>query len=76
MSVLRILIADDHEVARKGIRALLENHVGWEVCGEARDGREAVESAAKSEARCAPARHRNAELERAGCGATDSGIGA
>lgn len=42
MSDLRILIADDHEVARKGIRSLLESHAGWEVCGEARDGREAV----------------------------------
>lgn len=47
MSVLRILIADDHEVARKGIRALLEDHVGWEVCAEAKDGREAVELAGK-----------------------------
>lgn len=47
MSVLRILIADDHEVARKGIRALLESHVGWEVCAEARDGREAVECASR-----------------------------
>ena len=47
MSVLRILIVDDHEVARKGIRALLESHVGWEVCGEARDGREAVEYTSK-----------------------------
>jgi DNA-binding NarL/FixJ family response regulator len=45
LSVLRILVADDHEVARKGIRALLEDHLGWEVCGEARDGREAVEFA-------------------------------
>jgi DNA-binding NarL/FixJ family response regulator len=45
MSALRILIADDHEVARKGIRALLESHPGWEVCGEAADGREAVKSA-------------------------------
>jgi DNA-binding NarL/FixJ family response regulator len=45
LSVLRILIADDHEVARKGIRSLLDDHVGWEVCGEARDGREAVELA-------------------------------
>src|SRR5215471_17638850 len=43
MSALRILIADDHEVVRRGIRALLENHPGWEVCGEAVDGREAVE---------------------------------
>src|ERR1700757_1876753 len=41
--VLRILIADDHEVARHGIRALLEAHAGWDVCAEAKDGREAVE---------------------------------
>jgi DNA-binding NarL/FixJ family response regulator len=39
----RILIADDHEVVRKGIRALLEGHPAWEVCGEAKDGRDAVE---------------------------------
>jgi DNA-binding NarL/FixJ family response regulator len=44
--MLQILIADDHEVARRGIRALLESHSGWEVCGEAKDGREAVEFAA------------------------------
>lgn len=43
--MLRILIADDHEVARQGIRALLENHPGWQVCAEAKDGREAVELA-------------------------------
>jgi DNA-binding NarL/FixJ family response regulator len=47
LSVLRILIADDHEVARKGIRSLLDDHEGWEVCGEARDGREAVEFAGR-----------------------------
>lgn len=45
MSALRILIADDHEVVRRGIRALLEGHPGWEVCGEAVDGRNAVEKA-------------------------------
>jgi len=45
--MLRILIADDHEVARRGIRAMLESHPGWDVCGEARDGREAVELASK-----------------------------
>ena len=44
--MLRILIADDHEVARGGVRALIEAHPGWEVCGEAKDGREAVERAA------------------------------
>jgi len=47
LSDLRIFIADDHEVARKGIRSLLESHAGWEVCGEARDGREAVASVSK-----------------------------
>lgn len=47
MGALRILVADDHEVARQGIRALLESHPGWEVCAEARDGREAVEGAGK-----------------------------
>lgn len=44
--MLRILIADDHELARRGIRALLESHPGWEVCAEAKDGRDAVELAA------------------------------
>lgn len=44
--MLRILIADDHDVARRGIRAVLESHPGWQVCGEAKDGREAVELAA------------------------------
>ncbi len=44
--MLRILIADDHELARRGIRALLESHPGWEVCAEAKDGRDAVEQAA------------------------------
>ena len=43
MSALRILIADDHDVARGGIRSLLEDHSGWEICGEAKDGREAVD---------------------------------
>jgi DNA-binding NarL/FixJ family response regulator len=47
VSAFRILIADDHEVARKGIRSLLEDHAGWEVCGEAKDGRDAVELASK-----------------------------
>ena len=46
--MLRILIADDHEVARHGIRALLEAHSVWEVCAEARDGREAVELASST----------------------------
>jgi DNA-binding NarL/FixJ family response regulator len=47
MTALRILIADDHSVVRAGLRSLLESHLGWEVCAEAADGREAVEKAAK-----------------------------
>ncbi len=42
---LRILIADDHEVVRRGLCTLLQAHEGWEICGEAKDGREAVEMA-------------------------------
>jgi DNA-binding NarL/FixJ family response regulator len=42
---LRILIADDHEVVRRGLSALLQTQEGWEVCAEACDGREAVEKA-------------------------------
>ena len=42
---LRILLADDHEIVRRGLRSLLEKHEGWEVCGEAADGREAIEKA-------------------------------
>jgi DNA-binding NarL/FixJ family response regulator len=41
--VLRILVVDDHAVVRRGVRSLLESQEGWEVCGEATTGREAVE---------------------------------
>jgi DNA-binding NarL/FixJ family response regulator len=47
MRTLRILIADDHEVVRRGLVSLLQGHEGWEVVGEAVDGRDAVEKAAK-----------------------------
>jgi DNA-binding NarL/FixJ family response regulator len=39
---LRILIADDHELVRRGLCALLQTRPEWEVCGEASDGRSAV----------------------------------
>ncbi|HZQ23881.1 MAG TPA: response regulator transcription factor [Terriglobales bacterium] len=45
MAALRILVADDHEVVRHGVKALLEGHAGWEVCAEAADGRDAVDKA-------------------------------
>jgi DNA-binding NarL/FixJ family response regulator len=40
--MLRILIADDHEIVRKGVRDVVEAHPGWEVCGEAGDGDSAL----------------------------------
>ena len=45
MGTLRLLVADDHDVVRKGVRTLLEEQPGWEVAAEASDGREAVEKA-------------------------------
>ena len=39
----RILVADDSELVRRGIRRLLRQHQGWDVCGEAVDGQETVE---------------------------------
>jgi DNA-binding NarL/FixJ family response regulator len=45
--MVRILIADDHEVVRRGLRGLLKERLGWEVCGEAVNGREAVDLAGK-----------------------------
>jgi len=47
MKRLRILIADDHSLVRRGARAVLNARPGWEVVGEAVDGRDAVEKAIK-----------------------------
>jgi DNA-binding NarL/FixJ family response regulator len=44
---LRILVADDHDLVRRGIRGLLCARRGWRVIGEAANGREAVEKASK-----------------------------
>lgn len=45
MATVRILIADDHEVVRRGLRDLISAEPGWEVVAEARNGREAVNKA-------------------------------
>ena len=42
MSLLRIVVADDHDLMRRGLKAMLETHPGWEICGEAHTGAEAV----------------------------------
>src|SRR5580692_548840 len=45
MKNLRILIADDHDIVRRGIRSLIETRPEWKVCDEAHSGREAVAKA-------------------------------
>src|SRR6202162_624227 len=45
MEALRLLVADDHEIVRTGLRSLLEAQPGWQVTAEASDGREAVAKA-------------------------------
>ena len=42
---LRILLADDHVLVRRGLRALIERESGWKICGEADTGPLAVEAA-------------------------------
>jgi len=44
---IRVLVVDDHAVVREGLRAFLELQDGIDVVGEAEDGREAVEAAAR-----------------------------
>jgi DNA-binding NarL/FixJ family response regulator len=45
MSKVDVLVADDHDIVRRGLRDLLEKQPGWKVVGEAANGREAVEKA-------------------------------
>lgn len=45
MEPLRLLVADDHEVVRRGLRSVLEQQPGWHVAGEAANGRDAVSKA-------------------------------
>src|ERR1700731_3718506 len=46
-TTLRILVADDHDILRLGLKQLLTSKSGWEICGEAKTGREAVALAEK-----------------------------
>jgi DNA-binding NarL/FixJ family response regulator len=47
-AVIRILIADDHEVVRAGLQSVLEAQSNWEVVAVAGDGREAIQKAAET----------------------------
>jgi CheY-like chemotaxis protein len=43
ITVIRILVVDDNPSVRRHLRGILEQHTGWQVCGEAGTGQEAVE---------------------------------
>ena len=45
MNSIEILIADDHESFRRGLRSLIESQSGWHICAEAANGKEAVSRA-------------------------------
>jgi DNA-binding NarL/FixJ family response regulator len=47
VSEIRILVADDHEIVRRGLRALLESQRGWKVVAEASTGSQALEKASE-----------------------------
>jgi DNA-binding NarL/FixJ family response regulator len=45
--LLRVVLADDHDLVREGLRALFERNSDWTVCGEAKNGLEAIELVSK-----------------------------
>jgi DNA-binding NarL/FixJ family response regulator len=47
MGTVSLLVADDHEVIRQGLRALIREQPGWKLAAEATDGRDAVAKAAE-----------------------------
>jgi DNA-binding NarL/FixJ family response regulator len=47
--MLRVLIADEHEVVRHGLRIHLEAQQGWQVVGEAADGKDAIRQATETD---------------------------
>jgi DNA-binding NarL/FixJ family response regulator len=47
MKTLKILIADDHDIIREGLKTVLQARPDWVICGEATNGREAVHLASK-----------------------------
>jgi DNA-binding NarL/FixJ family response regulator len=45
MPTIRVLVADDHDLMRRGIKSIIETKKGWEICGEAQTGVQAVAKA-------------------------------
>ena len=51
--MLSILIVDDHDLMRRGVKELILSREGWEICGEAKTGREAIAKAEQVEVEAA-----------------------
>ena len=64
MAALRILVADDHDLMRRGIKTIIESRKGWEICGEALTGTQAVAKAQGAEAGRGDSGHFDAGAER------------
>lgn len=47
MKTLRILVVDDHDVVREGVRTFLARRAGFEICGEANSGQDGIDKVAK-----------------------------
>jgi len=45
MPDVRLLIADDHDVVRRGVRTIIEENPNWKIVAEASDGQQAIEKA-------------------------------
>jgi DNA-binding NarL/FixJ family response regulator len=45
MCAVSLLIADDHDIVRRGLRALIQEQPGWQIAAEVKDGRDAVAKA-------------------------------
>ena len=64
---MRLLIVDDHQVVRRGVRSLLEAENGLHVCGEAVDGQDAIAKAQQLDPDAIVHGHQHAQYERVGC---------
>lgn len=47
MTPVKIVVADDHDVVRAGVKTILQARPDWDICGEAADGQEAVDQVQK-----------------------------
>ena len=72
MNPVEILIADDHDLVRRGLRSLIQSRAEWHVCAEAADGKAAVQKAKELKPDIAVLDVSMPKDEWAGCCSSDS----